>query len=99
MPRLLDDISKTGTESGLIFESFVPLPEVQHDFYVELPMKITVLGNYFQLTQFMNRVACMSRIVTWHDFVIERAPASNQETAAGDLLAMKITAKAYRYLA
>ncbi len=99
MPGLLDDISKTGTESGLIFESFIPLSEVQQEFYIELPIKITVLGSYHQLAEFMNRVACMSRIVTWHDFVLERASTPRQMTGVGELLAMKITAKAYRYLA
>ncbi len=43
MPGLLEDISKTGVASGLTFELFAPLPEVTHDFYVELPIKISVV--------------------------------------------------------
>lgn len=42
MPGLLEEISKTGVTSGLKFELFAPQAEVKHDFYVELPIKITV---------------------------------------------------------
>ena len=96
MPGLLEDISKTGVASGLTFELFAPLPETSHDFYIELPIKIAVVGNYHQLAVFVSRVAQMSRIVTMHDFVIEPA-ASEQKNGAGNQLIMKMTAKIYRY--
>ncbi|KTD22425.1 type 4a pilus biogenesis protein PilO [Legionella londiniensis] len=97
MPGLLEDISKTGIASGLTFELFAPMPEVQHDFYVELPIKIAVVGNYHQLAVFVSRVAEMSRIVTMHDFVIEPASAEQQKNGASDQLIMRMTAKIYRY--
>ncbi|WP_133127113.1 type 4a pilus biogenesis protein PilO [Legionella nagasakiensis] len=98
MPGLLEDISKTGIASGLTFELFAPMPEVQHDFYIELPIKITVMGNYHQFAVFLSRVAGMGRIVTVHDFVIEGAATDKQKKgSAGDQLIMKMTAKIYRY--
>ena len=97
MPGLLEDISKTGIASGLVFELFAPLPEVSHDFYVELPIKIAVVGNYHQLAVFVSRVAEMSRIVTIHDFVIESASSEQQKNGAGNQLIMRMTAKIYRY--
>ncbi|AHE66710.1 type 4a pilus biogenesis protein PilO [Legionella oakridgensis] len=97
MPGLLEDISKTGIASGLTFELFAPQPEVQHDFYIELPIKITVVGNYHQLAVFLSRVAAMSRIVTLHDFMIEGAATDKQKSGTGDQLIMKMTAKIYRY--
>lgn len=99
MAGLLDDISKTGIASGLTFELFAPMPEVMHDFYIELPINITVLGNYHQLALFLSRVVEMNRIVTLHDFDIVTVPGDKQKTAKGDLLEMKITAKIYRYRA
>lgn len=103
MPGLLEEISKTGIASGLTFELFAPQPEIQHDFYIEVPISIVVAGTYHQLAVFLNRVAKMSRIVTLHDFVIEGAPSDaskntpSEERLTGDKLVMKMTAKIYRY--
>lgn len=97
MPGLLEDISKTGIASGLTFELFAPMPELQHDFYIELPIKITVVGNYHQLAVFLSRVAEMNRIVTIHDFVVEGAATEKQNSSSGDQLVMSMTAKIYRY--
>ncbi|KTD64883.1 type IV pilus inner membrane component PilO [Legionella spiritensis] len=104
MPGLVEDISKTGIASGLTFELFAPQPEVAHDFYIELPINITVVGNYHQLALFLSRIAQMSRIVTLHDFEISSAFEDESQTRGDkkiknkpDLLRMKITAKIYRY--
>ncbi|KTC65780.1 Tfp pilus assembly protein PilO [Legionella adelaidensis] len=97
MPGLLEDISKTGVASGLTFQLFAPMPEVEHDFYVELPIKIAVLGNYHQIAVFISRVVEMSRIVTLHDFVIEGAPKEKDKPTPPGELIMKMTAKIYRY--
>lgn len=98
MPGLLEDISKTGIASGLSFQLFAPMPEVVHDFYIELPINIKVDGNYHQLALFLSRIAEMSRIVTLHDFDIV-LPGDKKEITSGDLLEMTITAKIYRYRA
>lgn len=99
MPALLEDISKTGTASGLTFKLFAPMPEVLHDFYIELPINIIVIGTYSQLAIFLSRVAAMSRIVTLHDFSIESVNSEEQNAVLGDKLEMKITATIYRYRA
>ena len=96
MPGLLETISKTGVASGLRFELFAPQPEVMHDFYIELPIKISVVGTYFQLAMFISRVAEMDRIVTLHDFSIERVSSKDKEVSEDELI-MSITAKIYRY--
>lgn len=99
MPGLLEKISKTGVASGLRFELFAPQPEVAHDFYIELPIKISVVGTYFQLAMFISRVAEMTRIVTLHDFSIEGESSKDHKVVSGDELVMNITAKIYRYRA
>lgn len=99
MPGLLEEISKTGVSAGLKFELFAPQPEVQHDFYIELPIKITVQGSYMHLALFLSRVAEMSRIVTLHEFSIEGLSSKDNKTFSEDELVMKITAKIYRYRA
>ena len=97
MPGLLEEISKTGVTSGLKFNLFAPQPEVMHDFYLELPIKISVVGNYFQLAMFISRVAQMNRIVTLHDFSIEGVSSKDHKEVSEDELVMNITAKIYQY--
>jgi type IV pilus assembly protein PilO len=97
MPGLLEEISKTGVTSGLKFELFAPQAEVNHDFYVELPIKISVVGTYMQLAVFLSRVAEMSRIVTLHEFTISGVSSKDNKTISEDELVMNITAKIYRY--
>jgi type IV pilus assembly protein PilO len=97
MPGLLEEISKTGVASGLKFELFAPQPEIKHDFYVELPIKISVIGTYMQLAMFLSRVAEMSRIVTLHEFTISGVSSKDNKPVSEDELVMSITAKIYRY--
>lgn len=99
MVGLLDDISKTGVSSGLTFELFAPMPEVIHDYYIELPINIKVVGNYMELAVFISRIAAMQRIVTLHDFQIAplQDDKNKDKTLSGDVLEMSITVKIYRY--
>lgn len=99
MPGLLEEISKTGIASGLKFELFAPDKEVEHDFYIELPIKIQVVGTYFQLAVFLSRVAEMNRIVTLHEFSIVGVSSKDSKVVSEDELVMDITAKIYRYRA
>jgi len=92
VPGLLEDITRTGLGSGLEFEEIKLLPEVTQPFYIELPIQITVTGDYHDLATFVSGVAGLPRIVTLHDFEI--AP---MEPEAGTKLRMSIQAKTYRY--
>jgi type IV pilus assembly protein PilO len=92
VPGLLEDITRTGLGSGLEFEEIKLLPEVTQQFYIELPIQITVVGAYHDLATFASGVASLPRIVTLHDFQIKPVePGSTQK------LRMSILAKTYRY--
>lgn len=86
---LLVDVSQTGLASGLEFELFKPLQENPREFYAELPISIRVVGEYHEFGNFVSGVAALPRIVTLHNVNISRV---------GNLLAMDLTAKTYRYL-
>ncbi len=92
VPGLLEDITRTGLGSGLEFEEIKLLPEVTQQFYIELPIQITVTGAYHDLATFVSGVAGLPRIVTLPDF--ELAPANPE---GGTKLRMSILAKTYRY--
>ncbi|APV39498.1 pilus assembly protein PilP [Pseudomonas frederiksbergensis] len=92
VPGLLEDITRTGLGSGLEFEEIKLLPENTQQFYIELPIQITVTGAYHDLATFVSGVAGLPRIVTLHDFDLASA---NPE--GGSKLRMRILAKTYRY--
>lgn len=92
VPGLLEDITRTGLGSGLEFEEIKLLPEVTQQFYIELPIQITVVGAYHDLATFASGVASLPRIVTLHDFQIKPVEPGNTQK-----LRMSILAKTYRY--
>lgn len=63
IPTLLTGISKAGTDSGLSFILFQPKPEEQKDFYAEIPVAMTVTGDYHGVATFFESVAELNRIV------------------------------------
>lgn len=99
VPGLLDDITRTGLASGLEFDEIKLLPEVAQQFYIELPIQITVAGTYHDFATFVSSVVGQDRIVTMHDFEIkhpEGNKSASQIYSAGKLQ-MTILAKTYRY--
>lgn len=94
VPNLLVDISQTGLAAGLEEKLFQPSPEVQRDFYAELPIKIRLTGNFHSVGNFVSGIAALPRIVTLHDIQIQ--PVSGN--SAADQLQIDVTAKTYRYL-
>jgi len=91
VPGLLEDITRAALENELKIESITLQAERRSQFYVELPIDISVEGDYHRFGAFVSAVANLSRIVTLHDFNI--APQ-----ARTDGLKMTIMAKTYRYL-
>lgn len=95
VPGLIEDISHQGLAAGLEFKTIRLLPEKEIDFYVELPIEISVIGNYHQFGEFVSNIAALPRIVTLHDFSIH--PVTPE--SSGNNLVMNIMAKTYRYTA
>lgn len=89
MPGLLDDLTFVATDAGLRIKSLNWEPEIQRDFYIEFPIKMSVTGDYHQLGNMVSGVAKLPRIVSLHDFTIKRDDLGN--------LAMDILAKTYRF--
>jgi type IV pilus assembly protein PilO len=90
VPGLLEDIGTRGNESGLTNVNINFQPDVVAEYYIEVPINISVDGGYHDMGGFVSGVAGMPRIVTLHDFTI----TSSKENRA---LNMKIAAKTYRY--
>ncbi|UXD86243.1 type 4a pilus biogenesis protein PilO [Thalassolituus hydrocarboniclasticus] len=90
VPGLIDDISSAALGAGLKLNAIDPQKMTQTEFYNELPINIEVVGGYHEMGAFVSSVASLPRIVTLHDFSIEKSGKD------GDLK-MKILAKTYQY--
>ena len=89
VPGLLEDITFTGRGAGLQIEEIKLETEKVTEFYIELPISVSVKGTYHDLGNFVSGVSSLSRIVTLHDFEITPGQGSKLE--------MNILAKTYRY--
>jgi len=88
---LLEDISQKGRAAGLNFKLYDPLKENAQEEFVEIPIRIKVVGNYHQLGKFISDIAELPRIVTLHDINIKPVSKSNS------MLTMTVLAKTYKY--
>ncbi len=92
---LLIDISQTGLAAGLEFKLFKPGAEAPKEFYAELPISLSVVGNYHQFGEFVSGIAALPRIVTTHNINITPINEGSSDTPN---LQMTATAKTYRAL-
>lgn len=74
LPSLLVGVSKAGGNAGLEFLLFQPEPEVNKEFYKEIPLSMTVSGSYSQVADFFFQVANLNRIVNIRDLSITIDP-------------------------
>ncbi|GGX44494.1 type 4a pilus biogenesis protein PilO [Saccharospirillum salsuginis] len=95
MPGLLDDISTTGTQSGLEIDRITPSSDVVREFYIETPITIAVRGSYHEMGNFVSAMSAIPRIVTLHDFNISLQGQGSVNSEAP--LSMTIQARTYRY--
>ncbi len=93
IPGMLADISQAGINAGLEERLFQPMEEQRREFHVELPINLSLSGDYHQLGRFVGEVSAMPRLVTLHDLRIRRLDGGGP----GDLL-MDVTAMTYRQL-
>lgn len=90
VPGLLEDITNKGRENGLEIKAIKLQAERTLEFYIELPISISVVGTYHDIGAFVSGIAGLPRIVTLHDFSLKDLGSGKLE--------MNITAKTYRYI-
>ncbi len=95
IPSLLKNISDLGRESGLDFLKFAPRAEVKKGFYAEIPVTISVVGEYHGFALFADKVSHLPRIVNLSDIVF-----TNPKGVAGDRMQVNVgtTATTFRFL-
>ena len=94
IPELLSSISSKAQQSGLDVLLFRPRPESYQELYAEVPVDITVKGNFHNTVNFFDDVGRMDRLVN-----IDNIGFKNP-TVSGDSVVLETTsvATAFRFL-
>lgn len=71
--RTVDTISKT---AGVSVKSKEPQPVINHDYYEEIPLKISMEGTFSEVTMFLYYISSLERVMRIKSFVIS-VPQSN----------------------
>jgi len=94
IPDLLSSISSAGRDSGLEVISFRQRQEQLKDFYAEVPVDVTVRGNYGEVATFFDRVGKLDRIVNVGDIVMQTPKREGDEMIVDTLC----SATTFRFL-
>jgi type IV pilus assembly protein PilO len=91
---LLTDISSLGKSAGVEIKSFKRKEEVVHDFYAEVPIEISLQGEFHDIAQFFDLMSKLPRIVNMGALNI----AVVRENEDGTVLSVKGTATTFRFV-
>ncbi|MBU1169933.1 MAG: type 4a pilus biogenesis protein PilO [Proteobacteria bacterium] len=77
IPSLLTSISQSGQDTGMEFQSFEPKKEVNQGFYGEIPVDISMLGDYHNTIMFIDKVTSLNRIVNIKNIQMASSPSKD----------------------
>ena len=95
IPSLLKSVSDLGKESGLEFVRFAPSGETKKDFYAEIPVSISVNGDYHSFALFSDKVAHYPRIVNLSNIIFSSPKPTGDNLVLVNVNCMATT---YRFL-
>lgn len=91
--ELTEGINMVGSGSGIRFQSIVAEPELEKEFFIEQPIKITAIGEYHEFGNFVTGIAALPRIITMHNFTVQNQKPSLDEMPQ---LQLVLETKTYR---
>lgn len=91
---LLTDISNLGKTAGIEMKSFSRKPENVHDFYAEVPIAITLEGEYHEVARFFDLMSKLPRIVNMGSLQMKVGSENSERT----LVKVSGTATTFRFV-
>lgn len=74
--ELIRGINMVGSGSGIRFQDISEQDDVEQEFFIEQPIRITAIGEYHQFGDFMTGISTLPRIITMHDFELKNQKPS-----------------------
>ncbi|MGD9302412.1 MAG: type 4a pilus biogenesis protein PilO [Desulfobacterales bacterium] len=97
IPSLLTSISDSGQAVGLEFLLFEPKAEKKKEFYAEIPVAMSLQGDYHNLAVFFDQVARLNRIVNIENIQISRGKGKGGKGSSTSASKLKATCTAVTY--
>ena len=63
IPAFLDDLNRLAELSGLTMNTVSPQPEAKSEFYVKVPVSLSLNGKYHQLAKFFYNISRLERAI------------------------------------
>ena len=99
IPSLLTAISDSGQAAGLDFLLFEPKAEKKKEFYAEIPVAMSLRGDYHNLAVFFDQVARLNRIVNIENIKMSRGKkGKNSSASSSKALTATCTAVTYKFI-
>jgi len=98
IPDLLDQVSNIGIGSGLEFQTFKPVEEIEKDFYAEVLVEIKLVGSFHNVIAFFDQIRRMPRILTISDLEIKEYLDNKEKGSSGTSVVAKCNATTYRFI-
>jgi type IV pilus assembly protein PilO len=93
MPDLMRRVQYLAAQSSLAIRDFTPAPVGQRDFYLEVPVNLTIDGTYHNLGAFFDRISRMSRLVNVGNVKIK----AQAQQAINNTISVQAVATTYVY--
>lgn len=87
MAALLRKVTLAGEQTGVSFVSFKPGGLRPETYYTEMPVEITVHGNYHQVGAFLAELANMRRIITVNNLRLTTNDKADDGTSSASMTA------------
>jgi type IV pilus assembly protein PilO len=78
-PAFLSALQSVATLSGVNLTSWSPAEEISQEFYVKVPMKLTLSGKFHQVAKFFHSVGQLDRIINVEDIQIKKPTTTGDE--------------------
>lgn len=72
IPALIDSVYSDISASSLDSIIFAPSPQIKKEIYAEIPIQMEVVGTYYNLADFFDRISRLPRIVNVRNLNLER---------------------------
>lgn len=85
MQDIIRAVDTTARASGVSIKTKEPRPSVNHGYYEEIPLHISMDGSFAEITMFLFYMASQERIMKVKNFVLSQ-PQQNEKVPLGRLL-------------
>jgi len=94
IPELLQKIAARVEQSDCSMETFQPQPQVESGFYAEIPVAMTISGNFHSIMVFFDKISKLSRIVNVTDIQLTDPKLENKRV----VLDANFTATTFKFV-